>query len=153
MLLLLTSTRFGGILSQRPRSSENLKHFDGVIDHHKQTYDPVKSDLYVRASKALKSGDAGSAETLYLRVIARYPGDPDGYEALGACLSFQEKDGEARTNYLHALDLNPQSVNALYGLGCVAYNLHRSVEAKDYLERALLVDQQNGLCHRVLGSV
>ncbi len=153
LLLLLTATRFPGILSHTPRPSENLQHFDGALDHRKQTYDHVKSDLYVRASRALKTGDAGGAEALYKEVVAKYPGDSDGYEALGACLFFQENYGEARTNYLRALELNPQSVDALYGLGCVAYKVARSTEAKDYLEQALRLDPQNGLCHRVLGSV
>jgi len=152
-LLLLSAARFSGILSHRPRPSENLQHFAGAIDHRRQTYDHIKSELYVRASSALKSGDARGAEALYREVVAKYPGDPDGYEALGACLFFQDKSDEARTNYVRALDLNPRSVDALYGLGCVAYKLHRGAEAKDYLEKALLLDQQNGLCHRVLGSV
>ncbi len=142
-----------GIRSRGPRPSENLKRFDGAIDHSRQTYDHAKSELYVRASLALKKGDAQAAEALYREVLAKYPNDSDGYDALGACLCFQHRYEEARTNYLLGLKLNAQSVDALYGLGCVAYEQGRNTEAKDYLEKALLLDQKNPLCHRVLGSV
>lgn len=141
------------MLSQKPGPKENLQHFEGDIDYSKQTYDHIKSDLYVRASAALKSGDAQSAEALYKQIIAKYPDDPDGFNALGACMVFQERFGEARTNYLRAVLLNSQSVDALYGLGCVAYKLRRNAEARDYLEKALALHEEDGLCHRLLGLV
>jgi tetratricopeptide (TPR) repeat protein len=149
VLLIVPSSPLG----HRPRPSENLQSFDGVLDHSNQTYDHIKSKLYVRASRKLKAGDAGGAEALYREIVAKYPNDPDSYEALGACLFFQDKSEEARAEYLHTLALKPQSVGALYGLGCVGYKQARSIEAKDYLERALTLDPGNSLCHRVLGSV
>jgi tetratricopeptide (TPR) repeat protein len=150
---LLALLVFPSPLGHWPRPSENLQSFDGVLDHSHQTYDHIKSELYVRASRKLKAGDAGGAEALYREIVAKYPKDPDGYEALGACLFFQDKYEGARAEYQHSLRLKPQSVGALYGLGCVGYKQARSVEAKDYLERALALDPDNALCHRVLGSV
>ena len=152
-LALLVLTIFPSFLVHRPRPSENLPAFDGALDHSKQTYDHFKSELYERASRNLKAGDARGAEALYREIVAKYPRDPDGYEALGACLFFQDKYPEARKEYQHSIELNPRSVGALYGLGCVGYEQARSAEAKDYLERALALDPGNGLCHRVLGSV
>jgi len=152
-LALLELMVFPGLLAHRPSPGENLRHFAGALDHSQQTYDHIKSDLYVRASRALRAGDAGSAEALYREIVAKYPGDPASYNALGACLFFQDKFQAAGAEYQHAMALNPRSAGALYGLGCVAYGQGRSAEAKDYLERALALDSANGLCHRVLGCV
>jgi tetratricopeptide (TPR) repeat protein len=153
VLLLLVGLILQGIHSRTAGSNQHLQHFAGVIGHGQPTYDEVKYDLYVRASQALKSGDARSAETLYKELIAKYPNDPEAFDALGACLVFQNRFAEARTNYLHALDLNSESERTLYGLGCVAYYENRYSEAKDYLEKSLVVNEQSGLCHRMLGIV
>jgi tetratricopeptide (TPR) repeat protein len=152
-LVLLVLTVLPGFLAHRPRPSEELQAFDGVLGYGSQTYDHIKADLYIRASRKLKAGDARGAEALYREIVDKYPGDPSGYEALGACLFFEDKYQEARAEYQHSIQLNPRSVGALYGLGCVGYKQARSAEAKDCLERALTLDPDNGLCHRVLGSV
>jgi len=135
------------------RPGELLQHLDGSLDHRHYTLDPVKSDLYVRASHALKEGDTRSAETIYKEVIAKHPKDSDGYAALGACLFFQERYEEARAEYLLAMALNSKSESAFYGLGCIAYKQSRNIEAKDYLEKALALNQNDGCSHRVLGLV
>src|SRR5262249_23105400 len=75
---------------------QELTHFDGVVDHGRQTTDPVLSDLYVRAARALEAGDAAAAEALYREAVAKYPADPDGYTALGACLVYQRRYDDAR---------------------------------------------------------
>ena len=137
----------------RPRASENLPQVNGALDNTKRTYDTVKSALYVRASKILMEGDARGAETLYREIIAKYPGDADGHESLGASLYFQGRYEEAKAEYQRALDMNPRSVAALYGLGCVEYEHEHTAEAKDYLDKALSLDPNNAMCHRVLGSV
>jgi Flp pilus assembly protein TadD len=139
--------------SRNSGPGEQLQHFAGVLHHGPPTHDPVKSDFYIRASRSLKSGDARSAEAAYREVIAKYPNDPRGFIDLGACLDLENKFEEARTNYLHGLDLDPKSERALYGLGCVAYEQNHYGKAKDYLEKALLQDQQYTLCHRLLGMV
>ena len=153
ILLLLTVVILPGRHSRKSGSGEELQQFAGVIDHSRWTYDHVRSDLAVRASRALKSGDARGAEVLYREIVAKYPNDPGAFNDLGACLVYQNRFDEARTNYLHALDLNSQTDDALYGLGCIAYYQNRYGEAKDYLEKSLLVNQENGLCHRLLGIV
>lgn len=133
--------------------SDHLQHFAGVLRPGLPAHDPAMSDLLVRASRFLKSGDANSAETLYRELIAKYPNDPRGYNDLGACLCFQKRYDEAGTNYHQALLLDPQSSRALYGLGCVAYYQKRYGDAKDYLEKALLLNEQDNLYHRLLGLV
>jgi len=130
-----------------------LKHFEGVIDNSRQTYDAVQSSLYVRGSRALEAGDARTAEEAYREVIAKYPDDPVGHEALGTCLSFQGKYEESDAEYRRALQLNPKSVDALYGLGCVRYWQRQFAESKDYLQEALALNEKNAECHRVLGIV
>jgi tetratricopeptide (TPR) repeat protein len=134
-------------------ADQQLQHFEGAIDNSKQTYDKVKSDLYVRASRALEAGDAKGAEALYREAVAKYPKDPDGYAALGACLYFQAEYEDAKAEYMRALELNRQSVDAHYGLGCVAHKQKRYDEAREHLEKALALDKDNGGCHRVLAMV
>ncbi len=153
VLALLAFILFSGPLAHGPRASESLPQFDGALDHSKQTYDTVKSALYVRAAKTLKEGDARGAETIYREIIAKYPGDADGHESLGASLYFQGRYEEAKAEYQKALEMNPRSAAALYGLGCVEYQHGHPTEAKDYLDKALALDPNNAMCHRVLGSV
>jgi tetratricopeptide (TPR) repeat protein len=132
---------------------EELEHFEGVIDHGRQTNDPVRSDLYVRAARALETGDAKAAEALYREAVAKYPADPDGYEALGTCLGFQDRHDEARAEYERALRLSPGSRDALYGLGCVAYHQRRYPEAVGHLEAVLAAHPADAPAHRVLAFV
>jgi tetratricopeptide (TPR) repeat protein len=134
-------------------TSSDLQHFDGFIDNSKHTNDRALSDLYVRASRALESGDAKAAEALYRQAISKYPKDPDGYESLGACLYLQGRYEEAKAEYSRALELKPNSEGALYGLGCVAHKEKRYSEAVGYLEKALQLNKDYGMCHRVLGLV
>jgi tetratricopeptide (TPR) repeat protein len=152
-LFVLSTVILSTVCAYGPRPTESLKHFNGAIDNSRQTYDLVKSQLAVRASEALKKGDAQTAEALYRELVAKYPDEADSYCSLGACLYFQKRYEEAQTNYLRALKLHPKSVRALYGLGSVAYEQDRNAEAKDYLEKALAFDPNNALCHRVLGCV
>jgi len=124
ILLVLSLLAFQPACSRnspaRP-AEQRLQDFEGVIDNSGVTHDPVKSDLYVRASQALQDGDAEAAEALYREVVAKYPNDPESYEALGACLYIEARYNAAKAEYLHALQLNGRSVGALYGLGCVAH--------------------------------
>jgi len=130
---------------------QELSHFAGVLDHRQQTLDPVLADLYGRAARALEAGDAAAAETLYREAIAKYPSDPDGYNALGTCLSFQRRYDEARGEYNRALQLDPGSRDALYGLGCVAYDQRQYDEAVGHLEAVLAKHPSDADAHRVLG--
>lgn len=134
-------------------TNKTLEHFDGTIDHGRHTLDPVRSDLYVRAARALEAGDAAAAESLYREAVAKYPADPDGYTALAACLAFQRRYAEARAEYGRALALDPKSADALYGLGCVAYEEGRDAEARDHLLAALAAREAHGGTHRMLGLV
>lgn len=133
--------------------TEELLHFDGVIDNSSLTYDPVLSDLYVRASEALKLGDAKTAEAIYRDVIAKYPDDPAGYSALATSLYFQRRFDEAKHEYLRALDLDSKSASALFGLGSVAYEEAQYIEAREHLKNALKFGNDDQACHRLLGMV
>lgn len=130
-----------------------LKEMEGVIDRRGFTYDPVRSDLAVRASKALESGDAKRAEGLYREAVAKWPDDADTHASLAACLFFQKDYDAAQAEYGRALELDPKSVRSLYGSGCVAYKRERFEEARGLLEKALAIDEKDGASHRVLGLV
>lgn len=157
LLLLAVGTTSG--LACRPTSTTSaapqgqLRDFEGSIDNKGQTSDPVKSDLAVRAAKALESGDAATAEGLYRQRVEAYPTDPSSYEFLGACLFFQKRYDEARIAYRRALELDSRSADARYGLGCIDYKEGKYHEAEANLIQALEVRENDGRNHRVLALV
>jgi Flp pilus assembly protein TadD len=151
--LVLLLVVVAGWASRRVAVGEEvLNHFDGSI-YNSHTRDKVKSDLYVRAGAALKKGDAEGAERIYRDVVVKYPTDPDGFNALGASLVFQQKYEGARGEYFRALALDSKSVGGLYGLGCVDYYENRDLDAKASVDEALALDGNNADCHRLLGCV
>jgi tetratricopeptide (TPR) repeat protein len=132
---------------------KGLTKLEGVIDNSSVTYDAVRSDLAVRASKALEAGDTKSAETLYREMVSRWPTDPETHSSLAACLYFQQDYGAAQSEYDRALLIDPRSARALYGSGCVAYKQKRYGLAQDYLQKGLEVHERHIGCHRLLGLV
>lgn len=118
-----------------------LKHFEGVIDHSRYTYDSVRSRLAVDAANALERGDAKAAEALYRTTASKYPHDPAAYVDLAVCLGYQKRFEDSREQYQKALDLDPRSADAYRGLGSNAYEqgddpgaiklLNKSLELKD----------------------
>jgi Flp pilus assembly protein TadD len=132
---------------------DKLANFEGSIDWSKQTYDTAKSDLHIRAARALKAGDVAAAEALYRQGVAMYPADPSAYTSLAACLFFQARYEESRAEYGRALDLDSRCAGALYGLGCIGYEQGRYEEARDNLIRALEAQEVDGRTHRVLALV
>lgn len=138
--------RFAGALKP-------LTKFDGVIDDSHVTFDPVLSDLAVRASRALEDGDAKAAETIYREMVDRWPTDPETHSSLAACLYFQGDYEAAKTEYDQALQLDPKWGEALYGLGCLAFKQQQYDTARSYLEKALAVRETAVASHRLLGLV
>jgi tetratricopeptide (TPR) repeat protein len=134
-------------------TQEKLRHFDGTIGYGRPNRDPVMQDLFVRASYALRDGDAAVAEQLYRVAVSKYPDDESTYEALGATLYFQSRYAEASAEYHKALSINARSAEALYGLGSVAYELRKYEEARDYLLGSLEVKENEADTHRVLAFV
>lgn len=157
LLLLAVGTASG--LACRPTGATSaashgqLRDFEVSIDNRRQTFNPVKSDLAVRAAKALESGDAATAERLYLQKVEAYPTDPSSYEFLGACLFLQKRYDEARAAYKRALELSARSADALYGLGCIDYKEGKYHEAETNLIQALEVRETDGRTHRVIALV
>ncbi len=133
-----------------PEASTKLERFEGSLTHSDTTSDPVLSDLYVRAGRALEAGDSAKAKELYREAVSRYPNDPDGYRALGAVAFFEKDYDRARAEYARALEIKPDCGKAFYGLGCVAYKERRYAESRAYLEKALETIPRDGSCHRVL---
>jgi Flp pilus assembly protein TadD len=142
---------FVGQLSRgRP---EDLKHFRGQIVYREGTHDTERYHLYLGGSEALKRGDADGAEKIYRSIVAKYPEEANSYEALGACLYCRTNYPEARTQYLHALKIDPRSADALYGIGSVAYSQRSNDEAVAYFQKALSISGPDAKSHRVLGLV
>lgn len=143
--------RPGGVPA--PASSGRLPDFEGHIDNSRQTFDPVKSDLTVRAARALEAGDAVTAERLYRQAVATYPSEAPRYTDLGTCLFLQGKYNEARDAYGKALEIDTRSADAFHGLGCVGYKERRYQEALADLTQALELREGHGLTHRNLALV
>ena len=130
-----------------------LKHFDGAIEHSSSNFDNAMSNLLVRATSHLENGDLDAAKSLYRIVIENYPDDPVGYSSLGACLYFEHKYDDARSQYMQALEVDGEFKLAHYGLGCVAYEQKRHHDAIQHLKKALEIDASDRNSHRVLGMV
>jgi tetratricopeptide (TPR) repeat protein len=60
---------------------------------------------------------------------------PEDYYVLGQAYQHLEDYGKAKENYLRAVSLEPEHMNAFYGLYGVCARLKQSEEAKRYLER------------------
>lgn len=124
-----------------------------VTDTSQVTYDKELARLLVRANDAIKNGDLNLAEDLYRQAVSKWPNDADRHTNLGVCLGLQKNYDAAEAEFALALQLNPQSVAALYNMGCNAYAQRRHDDAKMYLERASAIDAKHAGCHRALGMV
>lgn len=154
-LLSCASVLFGCGQDSHVRTSQQteLAHFDGVIDNSDTTQDSTLSGLYVRASHFLENGDIDAAKVLYKKAIVKYPNDPKGYSALGACFYFEEKFDKANAQYLRALELDTNCASAHYGLGCVAYEQQNLEDGVKHLSKALEIDPNDSDTHRTIGMV
>ncbi len=75
------------LLIRQLRPNEKLQVFDGALDISLQTYNHIKFDLSIRASRKGRPNRRGAL----LGVVAKYVEAPNSYEALGACPSFHYK--------------------------------------------------------------
>ena len=119
---------------------------------HPTGFDPVFSDLAVRAARALEDGDAKTAEELYREMVRKYPNNCISHENLGVCLYFQKRLIEARECFLKALEVNSRSERAHRCLGANDHAQGRLDEAIKNLTRANEI-QEHGLSHWCLALI
>jgi tetratricopeptide (TPR) repeat protein len=74
--------------------------------------------------------------------VAERPNDADAHFVLGV---LEEREGEhdrARETYRRAVELEPSHLGALTHLGRLSMRLERSFEAREMIERALVIEQR-----------
>ena len=106
-----------------------------------------------RALRAEAAGDFGEAETLYERLLARRPGDPDILFNFGNLYVRSRRFEAAAQRYQEALDARPEHVAARVNLGSALLMLGRRDEAMDQLLLALEHDPADADAHRTLGGL
>lgn len=121
----------------RHRVTTTLEPVSGFIDYAEKSTAPFLLQSFRDANGALEAGDAATAEAIYRDVVAKYPNDPRGHEALAGRLALRKKIDEAIAEYQIALRLDPSRHFAHYGLGCIAYDENRFAEAREHLEKAV----------------
>jgi tetratricopeptide (TPR) repeat protein len=104
-------------------------------------------ELYRRALERMNAQDFAAAEAVYVDLIEKEPRNPSGFIGLAASLIAQGRHQEAITAYNSALELSPDFVEALIGLGS-AYSLMQDYErADEYYARAVALEPQNPNAH------
>lgn len=103
--------------------------YTSSASRHWQRYDAARAFI--------AKGDYDRAKTLYQELIWREPNHPAPWIGLASAQSLNGEWKEARENYLRALELDPESLEALYGLGGNARDQGDLSQAKEYYEKVL----------------
>jgi tetratricopeptide (TPR) repeat protein len=148
LVLLRRWTDTSPVSSGNPKE---LTHFDGAVSTDYSTPLAHNPALFARAEEALEHGDVATAERLYRQAIAEFPKNPDGYNALGSTLYFQQRYDEAYAVYMKASAIDQKSAVALYGLGSVAFARKDFALCKQHVQQALQLRPDDGYFHRLIG--
>jgi tetratricopeptide (TPR) repeat protein len=98
--------------------------------------DPTAPAAHYHVAMALtRQGKDKEAIAEIAKDIERFGGRPEDYYVLGQAYQHLEDYAKAKENYLRAVSLDPEYMNAFYGLYGVSARLKQSDEAKRYLER------------------
>ncbi len=95
---------------------------------------------FIAAQTAEESGDLGTAERLYHRVMKLDPSDPAAPFNLGNVLRAAGRNLEAEAAYGAAIKADPRYATAWYNLADMLDDQRRTKEAIDCLRRALEAD-------------
>ena len=97
---------------------------------------PVMPPTLEAATDALRGGDADGAARMLTDLSLEKPGDARVWRALGRVELQRKRAREAIAAYRHALALEADSPQVLYGLGAAYGSLHERAQALEWLRRA-----------------
>jgi tetratricopeptide (TPR) repeat protein len=100
--------------------------------------DTTRSEVLLQLGRmTAQQGQHDRALQHFRRYAARFPEDPDSYEAVALALSLLGSHDQALEQYDRALLLDPEAVDALLGSGRVLLDIGRFDEARMRLDQAL----------------
>ena len=115
--------------------------------------DPESVDaLLCKASVLLARGDHDAAIHVLLQAQAAHPTDPDVYNVLGGAYLAHGDVDQAELSHAQALEVDPQSWQALHGLAAVALARHEWEEGLASVDAALEVGGADPALHFLRGT-
>ncbi|APW62557.1 tetratricopeptide repeat protein [Paludisphaera borealis] len=106
-----------------------------------------------RAQEAVDRGDLELAKVELTRLVAISPRSPEGHQRLGRVFEQQNRVDEAEACYSRALQLDPDYVGALIGMGRVEVLRGNPQSALKRFETAIEIEPHEATAHLALGAV
>ncbi len=98
------------------------------------------------------AGKVEEASNLAIRAVEGLPGDREAHYLAGQAWHQREELGAAATEYLLALQADPDYVPAIVMLGAVLIEQEKPAAARNYLQRAVKLEPDRPLAHQQLGK-
>ena len=114
-------------------TGEAIQLFKKVVD-----LDPDHSEAYLHLGNLyfFQRQDIEKAQNMYREAVRIDQDNKIAYNNIGVTYLHQERYGKAEANFKAALKRDPEYVDALYNLACVATRQGRPGEAVNYLRSA-----------------
>jgi tetratricopeptide (TPR) repeat protein len=106
-----------------------------------------------RAQAALDRGDLELARTEMLQLVAHSPGSAEAHHRLGRVLELQGRLNEAEACFQRALELDPDYVGALIGLGTIEAAKGEPKAALKQFETAIEIEPHDADAHFARAAV
>jgi len=116
---------------------------------HSPAFPPALNMLGILTAQ---QGDPAAAIDCFNRAIAAAPNDPAPRENLGKAWLNMRRYENAQAAYKGALDINPASYPALYGLGCSLHSQRHYAQALEIFTRARAVNATDPTLLLYLGA-
>jgi len=100
-----------------------------------------------RAQAAIDRGDLEQARMELLQLVAQTPGSAEAHQRLGKVLQLQGRLNEAETCFRRALELDPDYVGALIGLGTIEAAKGDSQSAFKRFDMAVEIEPHDAEAH------
>ncbi len=123
--------------------------------HDAPTQEQAKSNQQVseRAQAAIDRGDPEQARLELLQLVAQAPRSAEAHQRLGKVLQLQGRLNEAEACFRRALDLDPDYVGALIGLGTIAAAKGDPQSALKRFETAVEIEPHDAEAHFACAQV
>ena len=118
---------------------------------HTNSKDIVKSEAYLSAIAAMKTGNLDEARDLFLDVIKKQPNLANAHVNIGIIFIEKELLAEAENAFNRALVIDPKNVYALNQLGFLYRQQGNFSKAKESYEKAIALDSNYAYAHLNLG--
>ena len=125
---------------------------DSVSAADKYERNSANTALFSKADRALDAKDYDEAAKLLNKIVASDPKDFQAWTQLGNIHLLQNKNAEAETAYLRAIDLHSDYFLALLNLGRAEIGLQRYDVAAEVLGRAVKLRPKSADANYLLGE-